>query len=105
MNTQKTKLNPHVFVWKKIFVPGLKEAVPSVFTTDASVRLLEATLEHATCKYVTQIYAMCFMGHAIDLACDQATNFSVQRLLASIGDKNEVNLSIYFYAMNHCLVL
>ncbi|XP_026272695.1 nucleolar protein 9 [Frankliniella occidentalis] len=63
--------------------------ISPVFTTDASIRLLEAALEHASTKYVTQIYAMCFMGHLIDLATDLATNFCVQRLLASISDKNE----------------
>ncbi|KAK3918271.1 Nucleolar protein 9 [Frankliniella fusca] len=63
--------------------------ISPVFTTDASIRLLEAALEYASSKYVTQMYAMCFMGHLIDLATDLATNFCVQRLLASISDKNE----------------
>ncbi|XP_034230095.1 nucleolar protein 9 [Thrips palmi] len=64
-------------------------AVPPVFTTDASVRLLESALEQASSKYVTQIYANCFMGRIFDLACDLATNFAVQRLLACMGDPSE----------------
>ena len=69
-----------------------KPEISPVFSTDASIRLLEAALEHASSKYVTQMYAMCFMGHIVDLACDQATNFSVQKLLAYISDKSEVSI-------------
>lgn len=70
--------------------------VPPVFTTDASIRLLESACEHATSKYLTQIYAMCFMGRIVELACDRATNFVVQRLLASMGDPSEVSRNFMF---------
>lgn len=63
--------------------------VPPVFTTDASIRLLEAVLSQATSKYVTQVYALCFMGRLVHLATDRATNFAVQRLLACVGDQSE----------------
>lgn len=63
--------------------------VPKVFSSEPSLRLLEAALSQASSKYVTQMYAMCFMGRLTELGKDNTANFSVQRLLARFQDKVE----------------
>lgn len=56
-------------------------ALPKVFSSQSSIRLLESLLAAAGPKLSTQLYAQLFAGRLQHLSHLRATNFSVQKLL------------------------
>lgn len=63
--------------------------MPSVFTSEPAVRCLETLIQIAGPKLFTQIYAMLFCGRLAKLSKIRMTNFSVQKLLDRIKEKEE----------------
>ncbi len=63
--------------------------VPKVFTTEPSIRLLEALLISAGPKLLTQIYVKLFASRLIELSDMRSANFAVQKLLDHIKVKED----------------
>lgn len=66
--------------------------LPSVFTSEASVRCLETLITVAGSKLLTQIYAKLFSGRLVKLSLMRLANFSVQKLLENVKEKADFEL-------------
>lgn len=60
-----------------------------VFSTESSVRLLESLLMVCGEKLIGKIYKKLFISHILELSTNRNTNFTVQKLLATIKDKEK----------------
>lgn len=63
--------------------------LPSVFTSESSIRCLEALINVAGTKLLTQIYVKLFSGRLVRLGLMKSGNFAVQKLLAKIKVKED----------------
>lgn len=63
--------------------------MPSVFTSEPAIRCLETLIQISGPKLFTQIYAMLFCGRLVKLSTKRLTNFSVQKLLDRVKEKEE----------------
>lgn len=63
--------------------------MPSVFTSEPAIRCLETLIQISGPKLFTQIYAMLFCGRLVKLSTMRLTNFSVQKLLDRVKEKEE----------------
>lgn len=63
--------------------------MPSVFNSEPAIRCLETLLQISGPKLFTQIYAMLFCGRLAKLSKKRMTNFSVQKLLDRVKEKEE----------------
>lgn len=63
--------------------------LPKVFSSESSIRLLEAILAGAGPKLMTQLYAKLFQGRLIELGEMRSANFTVQKLLEHIKTKED----------------
>lgn len=63
--------------------------MPSVFTSEPGIRCLETLIQISGPKLFTQIYAMLFCGRLVKLSTKRLTNFSVQKLLDRVKEKEE----------------
>lgn len=63
--------------------------MPSVFNSEAAIRCLENLIQISGPKLFTQIYAMLFCGRLVKLSTMRLTNFSVQKLLDRVKEKEE----------------
>lgn len=63
--------------------------LPSVFTSEAAIRCLETLIQISGPKLFTQFYAMLFCGRLVKLSTMRLTNFSVQKLLDRVKEKEE----------------
>lgn len=67
-----------------------KNKLLPVFLATSSLMVLEAYLQVAPHKYLTQIYTKCFAGRLLKLSKIRNTNFAVQKLITSCQEKSEV---------------
>lgn len=67
----------------------IDQNLPSVFTSESAIRCLEALIQISGPKLFTQIYAMLFCGRMVKLSTIRLTNFSVQKLLDRVKEKEE----------------
>lgn len=63
--------------------------LPSVFTSESSIFCLEALINVAGTKLLTQIYVKLFSGRLARLSLMKSANFAVQKLLAKIKVKED----------------
>lgn len=63
--------------------------LPSVFTSESAIRCLETLIQISGPKLFTQIYAKLFSGRLAALSIKRLTNFSVQKLLDRVKEKDE----------------
>lgn len=63
--------------------------LPKVFTSACAIRLLETMLCVGGRKLFTQLYAMLFVGRLAELGASKAANFSVQKLLDNVREKED----------------
>lgn len=63
--------------------------LPKVFSSDAAIRLLETILDSAGPKLMTQLNVKLFQGNLISLSNIKSSNFSVQKLLENVKQKEE----------------
>ncbi|KAK7072909.1 hypothetical protein SK128_011242 [Halocaridina rubra] len=61
---------------------------PSVFHSNAAVRLLEVIIACSKSELLTRIYVDYFKGHILELVQDQYGNFAIQKLLLSWKEKD-----------------
>ncbi|XP_022913742.2 nucleolar protein 9 [Onthophagus taurus] len=66
-----------------------KKNWPQIFYSKPALMVLETTLETASPKHYTQIYAKCFSGRIASLATTRNTNFVIQKLLLNCKEKVE----------------
>lgn len=64
-------------------------SLPKVFTTESSIRLLESLLAAAGPKLMTQLYAKLFCSRLIALSEMKSANFTVQKLLDNVKQKED----------------
>lgn len=67
----------------------IDKSMPSVFTSESAIRCLETLIQISGPKLFTQIYAMLFCGRLVKLSTKRLTNFSVQKLLDRVKEKEE----------------
>lgn len=67
----------------------IDKTLPSVFTSEAAIRCLETFIQISGKKLFTQIYAMLFSSRLVKLSLLRLTNFSVQKLLDRVKEKEE----------------
>lgn len=76
--------------------------LPDVFDSKPATMLLETSINLATSKMYTQIYAKCFIGNLEVLAKKRESNFTVQKLLNNCSEKTEV---IFFYYLKKYMII
>lgn len=67
----------------------LHKNLPSVFGNESAIRCLETLIQISGPKLFTQIYAMLFCGRLVVLSTMRLANFSVQKLLDRVKEKEE----------------
>lgn len=70
-------------------VNAVDKDLPSVFTSESAIRCLETLIQISGPKLFTQIYAKLFCGRLAALSMKRLTNFSVQKLLDRVKEKDE----------------